>query len=535
VTYAVFKKTETIYPLWLAVLLVLLPGSLVPLYAPRSGFAISTTASVFGLFWMTIIACVTVYRTSPWHPLAKYPGPFVCKLTKFHLAFLSLTGGQHRYYRQLHEKYGDVVRTGPNELSLRDASVVTDLLGINGLPKSSFWDGRIPPGEKPLIAIKDKKEHSRRRRPWNRAFAPSALKGYEEIVTRRALQLRDELSKRVTQSVDLATWFSYFSYDVMNDLAFGGGSEMMKFGDINKLWHLLEASQKSAIFLSHVPWLGQLVYRIPFCANQLKAFRVYARGRAMSRRRDGSSSKDIFYHLIDEDGVALQPPTMHEIISDGALAIVAGSDTVSTAASHAFYFLVSNPTKLQRLQEEIKTLGDDLLDCTRQSQLPYLNAVIQESLRLLPPVLTGSLRSTTGDNGGQMIGKYYIPAGTTAFMATYSLHRDARCFSPLPDTFLPERWLSEDMRTLLEPEIFKASDAFVLDQSAFIPFSAGPANCVGKNLGWMELRMLITTLAHKFNFSFDPQYRHTKWCDDVKDFFVTVKGELPVIMTTRES
>ncbi|KAF9054569.1 cytochrome P450 [Panaeolus papilionaceus] len=474
------------------------------------------------------------YRLSPWHPLARYPGPLLCSITKFYFAFLALTGRQHIYYRRLHQKYGNIIRIGPNEVSICDANAIVGLLGNGGLPKGSFWDGRIPPGEVPLIAIKDKKEHGRRRRPWNRAFSPIALKGYEDIVTRRVVQLCDELANRVGQSIDLSTGFSYFSFDVMNDLAFGGGSDMIRLGDINGFWHLLEASQKNATFLSHVPWLGQLVYRLPFLAGKLKAFRAYARDRAFVRSKDGSSSKDIYHYLTGEDGVTSRPPSMKEIISDGSLAIVAGSDTVASAVAHTFYYLMANQSKLEHLQQEIDTLGDDILDPAKQAQLPYLNAILCESMRLLPPVLTGSRRTTPRQNDGQMVGQYYIPSGTTAYMATYALQRDPRYFAPHPNDFLPERWLPEDVRRSLAPNVFKDDINFILDQTAFIPFSFGPANCVGSNLAWMELRMLVVMLVYKFDFAFDPLYDRDRWCKEVQDFFITVKGELPTIPKLRK-
>ena len=108
---------------------------------------------MFGLFWSSLITSILVYRASPWHPLAKYPGPLICKLTKYHLAFLSLSGKQYLYYSELHKKYGDVVRigaprnhyqyqyprssifSGPNELSICNVDAVTPLMGPNGLEK----------------------------------------------------------------------------------------------------------------------------------------------------------------------------------------------------------------------------------------------------------------------------------------------------------------------------------------------------------------------------------------------------------------
>jgi hypothetical protein len=80
------------------------------LYLPHVNSPISAALNVFGIFWSTLITSILVYRASPWHPLAKYPGPLICKLTEFYLAFLSLRGKKHLYYSQLHKKYG--VRIG---------------------------------------------------------------------------------------------------------------------------------------------------------------------------------------------------------------------------------------------------------------------------------------------------------------------------------------------------------------------------------------------------------------------------------------
>ena len=98
--------------IWLFILLLATPACLTTLYLPYANSPILAALNVFGLFWSTLIISILVYRASPWHPLAKYPGPLICKLTKFRLAFISLRGKQHLYYFQLHKKYGDVVRIG---------------------------------------------------------------------------------------------------------------------------------------------------------------------------------------------------------------------------------------------------------------------------------------------------------------------------------------------------------------------------------------------------------------------------------------
>jgi hypothetical protein len=110
--HLIFKQTETCRTYWLFVLLLAIPAYLTFLYLPHAGSTILAAAKVFSLFWSTLAASILIYRVSPWHPLAKYPGPLLCKLTKFYLACVALDGKQYLYYYELHQKYGTVVRIG---------------------------------------------------------------------------------------------------------------------------------------------------------------------------------------------------------------------------------------------------------------------------------------------------------------------------------------------------------------------------------------------------------------------------------------
>ncbi|KAG5640790.1 hypothetical protein DXG03_007187 [Asterophora parasitica] len=600
-THLIFKRTETHEPLYLVALLLGVPAALTSLLVPHGSSIIVAGIVTFLTFWGTLGASVIAYRLSPWHPLAKYPGPLACKASKLWLAFIALRGKQHTYYAKLHDQYGDVVRIGkspralsigrtrarhraliyraigPNELSIRDVAAIAPMMGPHGLPKGPFWDGRVPEAQtvKPLLALRDKTEHTRRRRPWTRAFSTAALKGYEHFITIRSVQLVEALENQPNGEVDFAQWLSFFSYDLINDLAwvtfeillqplglkctscsrFGGGSEMIRDGDIKGMWHLMEASQRISTFMSHVPWLGALFFRFPNVVKNLKAFRENCQNCAIARKNHGSPHKDIFHHLvrrghafssleektnclmhmyivqIDEDGVSDTPPTMAEIVSDGGLAIIAGSDTISNVVTNLFYFLISNPTAYKRLQAEIDELGDQVTDYAKQAPLPYLNAAINESLRLFPPVLSGSQRHTDINTA---IGPYYVPAGTSTFVPSFSLQRNPRYFSPLPNTFLPERWLPYPLQAELEPELFSDHENVVLNTNAFVPFSVGPSNCVGKNLAWMEMRMVVCLLIQAFEVRFAEGYDTTRWYEDMMDYFVIVKGELPVVLTPRK-
>ncbi|KAI9445852.1 hypothetical protein BJY52DRAFT_395640 [Lactarius psammicola] len=89
----------------------------------------------FVAYGSAVISFTLMYRLSPFHPLAKYPGPAIAKTSKLWAAHLCAVGDMHRYFKSLHERYGDVVRVGPNELSIRDSSLIHQILGQGGLPK----------------------------------------------------------------------------------------------------------------------------------------------------------------------------------------------------------------------------------------------------------------------------------------------------------------------------------------------------------------------------------------------------------------
>ena len=120
-----------------------------------------------------------------------------------------------------------------------------------------------------------------------------------------------------------------------------------------------------------------------------------------------------------------------------------------------------------------------------------------------------------------------LPEGTNTFIPTFALQRDPRYFSPAPDSFWPDRWLSRDKRQSQAP----AAGPEVLDLAAFIPFSYGPASCVGKNLALQEMRMMAALLVQKFNFEFAKGYDPSQWEGQLEDFYVRGHGKLPTVIT----
>jgi hypothetical protein len=136
ITHLVFHQFE---PDGLTVpicVLLIEPGAL--LYALSSvsnTLTLWTIAAVYALFFLSLALSITFYRLSPFHPLAQFPGPAIYKVTKLWGIWIQWQGHQHLVFKELHDKYGPFVRTGPNELSMIDLDAITSVLGPAGLPK----------------------------------------------------------------------------------------------------------------------------------------------------------------------------------------------------------------------------------------------------------------------------------------------------------------------------------------------------------------------------------------------------------------
>ncbi|KIM78409.1 hypothetical protein PILCRDRAFT_11126 [Piloderma croceum F 1598] len=552
VTYYIFKRFEPDKPGPVGFLLVVTPSILVPvlhLHILSLPLAITTT---FSLYYSLILFYVATYRLSPFHPLAKYPGPITNKLSKLTMSYIASTGKQHTYYRKLHEHYGNIVRTGPNELSVNFADAIKPVLGAGGLPKGSckslsvffvprldtlsqnapVWYNRVADGQpSSIIGTQDPVEHKRRRKTWDRAFSTAAIRNYEEIVVRRARQLVEQFEKRAGQDIDLSTWMSFFSYDVMGDMTFGFGFDMMQTGyDANGVWKTIEGGLVLSTTLAHIPWLFTYLRLIPAITDRQRTFDLTAT-YVNHRIAEGSNIKDLMYYLTDEEGLEPEKPSMSIIHSDGLIAVIAGSDTTATSLTAILYYLLLEPAKFDRLRSEVDGYfapGEEPLDSTKMASMPYLNASINEALRLVPPVISGSQRSATPGSGGKIIGPYFIPEGNNIFTHTHTLQRNPRYFSPYPDSFWPDRWLPEKDR-----EKAPFNEEFILDLAAFNPFSYGPANCVGKNLALLELRVITCFIVQKFNLKVKQGFRIETWEEGIEDFFVVKRPPLPVIMEAR--
>ncbi|KAL8989050.1 MAG: hypothetical protein Q9169_008449, partial [Polycauliona sp. 2 TL-2023] len=202
--------------------------------------------------------------------------------------------------------------------------------------------------------------------------------------------------------------------------------------------------------------------------------------------------------------------------------LFAGSETTASAVSGATYHLLRNPSMLHRLQSDIRTAYKAAEDITLRAvsnpgRLPYLEAVIQESLRCFPPV-PALLPRIVGPAGGIVDG-YYVPKNVSVGVHQWSAYRSGDNFAN-PDTFDPNRWLAD------------APTKYCNDkQAALQPFSLGPRGCIGKGLAYFEMRSILIRILWHFDLELEPESRN--WAAQ-KEYSVWDKQPLWVVLRHRK-
>ncbi|KAI8142124.1 cytochrome P450 [Fennellomyces sp. T-0311] len=177
-----------------------------------------------------------------------------------------------------------------------------------------------------------------------------------------------------------------------------------------------------------------------------------------------------------------------EIMSNLCVFFLAGHETTASAIAFAIYYLAAHPDIQQRAREEaIRIFGDgvDVLPTLEQTRdMPYINMVIKETLRINPPGVSTIARTAMEDT--QLSG-VFIPKGTRVALDIYEMHRNPRVWKN-PDVFDPERFAP-------------GGEAEQIGPMAWAPFSNGSRQCIGMNYSLMEQRTLLPLMLRKFEWS----------------------------------
>ncbi|GFQ86302.1 cytochrome P450 4C1 [Trichonephila clavata] len=198
-----------------------------------------------------------------------------------------------------------------------------------------------------------------------------------------------------------------------------------------------------------------------------------------------------FLELLLEHHLKDPSFTEEDVRQEVDMFMFAGHDTTAMSLSWTLYCLGQNPEIQQRVQEELDDIFGDEIDrnIVREdlTRLKYLECVIKETLRLYPsaPFIARECEDSF------TVLDHVVPAGSLCMILISELHQDPESF-PEPEKFVPERFLPEN--------------SVGRHPYAYVPFSAGPRNCIGQKFAMIEEKIVLANILKKFRVtSLDPK------------------------------
>jgi cytochrome P450 len=366
--------------------------------------------------------CKALYNVY-FHRLSAFKGPKLYAASDIPLVILQLRGVTQYTLREAHERYGDVVRIGPTTLSFIAPSAWNDIYGYrNGiavLPKDpQFYNEMMLPKE--TITLASDRDAVPIRRAMNTAFSQKALLEQEPMLQTHVQRLISRMSQSRDENgaIDVRKWFTFSIFDINSDFAFGEDMGCVARGALHD-WAQFVVDFFFAATLLHqchkfTPLNRLLALCIPRSVRERQQGHHEASLQRVHRRMSTDVERPDFMHYFVRN--ARKEELSESVIeAQASVVILAGSKTTSVALTAAVYFVLSHPHVYERLRKEIRhtfARREDIGLRDVISKLPYLEAVVQETLRLHAPLANGFGR-VVSDSKGAVISGYLVPKGVS--------------------------------------------------------------------------------------------------------------------------
>jgi cytochrome P450 len=392
------------------------------------------------------------------------------------------------FFSNLARTYGDVVSykmAGEHLFLVGDPEHIKDILVTHN---RNFMKGRGLQRSKRLLGegllTSEGAVHLRQRRLMQPAFHRDRIAGYGRTMVEHADRLRSGWVDGA--SLDIAREMNRLTLSIVGKTLFDADveSDAVEVGDaltgvMDTFWVMM------------LPF-ADVLERLP--VPKLRRARL-ARGRLdaviyrmiANRRASGRDHGDLLSMLLtaqdEDDGRAM---TDLQVRDEAMTIFLAGHETTANALTWTWYLVGQAPGVEAKMHEEIdRVLQDRLPTMADIASLPYVERVVTESMRLYPPAWIIGRRAL----GEYAIGPYVAPAGALFLVSPYIVQRDVRYY-PDPELFDPDRWTPE----------FRAQ----LPKFAYCPFGGGPRQCIGESFAWMELILLVATIAQQWRLRLVP-------------------------------
>ncbi|KAI9459868.1 putative P450 monooxygenase [Lactarius psammicola] len=441
------------------------------------------------------------------HPLSHFPGPKLAACSRLWLAYRELVKGESLgdLRVELHQQYGEIIRLTPDELHFSNPAAFNDIYNPRNKWDKDYLLYRAFDLDTSLFGFIHYSDAKQRRDVLAPFFSRTSILQMQDLIQERVNVLCDALAHQFAagKSSDLLLGFHCFAVDVITDICYAKHFDATKVPDFRSgiavashaVLPIITVRKYSGTLLKmmrHIPmWFGKRsrspVTRALFLLRETITDQIDEILRNPASL-ENTPHKIIYHSLLDPDANKGRPlPSKMSLRHEAASLLGAGSDSGSITATTISYHVLHNPEVYKRLVDELRTVWPVLEEVPRYEvfeKLPYLTAVIKEGLRMFPG---GAALPRVVPPEGATISGVFIPGGAVVGQSLLYVQRSPTAFTD-PDVFIPDRWLGEDAKTR---------------EASLVPFSKGPRSCIGMNLAYCELYLVIASVFRRFDMTSD--------------------------------
>lgn len=527
--------------------------------------------ALLAIFGFYVVVPIYEYFKDP-KKLRRFPSVSVAAFTDGWMAL-------HQYYHNrtlavyhAHKKYGPVVRIGSNHISMATPQAIKDIYG-HGTPatKDNFYAAYV--GTHVNVSdAQEKAVHNVKRRRFAVAFAQKTITDLEHVVLEKLQKLILHLDSKCSlplqsgrlpepgELTDFKYWLGLLTYDINSVVLFSHDLGFLDSGNTIATAETVDgkiypADVKMALRESNL--IATTFAWAPRTLKLNKWLTKWHKGQSTTRSslvdgldnvltctktgwKNGAAFRDVTIHLIrqrlkkEAEIVAAGGERLNdyfasllwnkereplglefgEVLTEAANLLNAGAENVEIALTGTLYHLARTPRAMARLREELDTVGhaEDIPAYEEIKDLPYLRACIDENLRLRTVIGVGLPRVVPPE--GMYVGGQWLEGNTTVSVCTQSVHRNPEFFHD-PEEYLPDRWLEPGAANL---------------QKVFLAFQQGGRACIGRNIAYLEMQMVVATLVRRYDFALPTPDFELKTFESISAH----TGPLPVKIWRRE-